>query len=119
MRKLVDANVVLRYMLHDDDDQFPVAEQTIREGAYLLPEVLAEIVYVLLGVYSVPRDEIASRMKLLVDEVQSERPEVLKSALEFFGSTKLDFVDCLLVAYHNHLGDNVTSFDRKLNRLLR
>ena len=66
-----------------------------------------------------PRDEIASRMKLLVDEVQSERPEVLKSALEFFGSTKLDFVDCLLVAYHNHLGDNVTSFDRKLNRLLR
>ena len=61
MRKLVDANIVLRYMLHDDDDQFPVAEQTIREGAYLLPEVLAEIVYVLIGVYSVPRDEIASR----------------------------------------------------------
>ena len=46
MRKLVDANVVLRYLLHDDENQFPTAERTIHGGAYLLPEVLAEIVYV-------------------------------------------------------------------------
>ena len=81
MRKLVDANVVLRYMLHDDEDQFPAAEQTIRDDAYLLPEVLAEIVYVLQGVYSVPRTELASQLQLLVDEMQAEHPEVLKSAL--------------------------------------
>ena len=119
MRKLVDANVVLRYMLHDDKNQFQTAERTIREGAYLLPEVLAEIVYVLRDVYSIPREDIASRLQLLVDEVQSEHPDVLKSALERFGSTKLDFVDCLLVSYNNHLGDPVASFDRKLNRLLK
>ena len=50
MRTLIDANVVLRYMLHDDKTQSAIAERTIRDGAYLLPEVLAEIVYVLLGV---------------------------------------------------------------------
>ncbi len=44
MRTLVDANIVLRYMLRDDDNQFPTAEQAIRNGAYLLPEVLAEVV---------------------------------------------------------------------------
>ena len=119
MRTLVDANVVLRYMLSDDETQYPVAEQTIRNGAYLLPEVLAEVVYVLLGVYSVPREEIASRLQLLVKEVQAEHPEILETALSTFGATKLDFVDCLLAAYNNHLGDNVVSFDRKLNRLLR
>ena len=119
MRKLVDANVVLRYMLHDDENQFPTAERAIREGAYLLPEVLAEIVYVLRDVYSIPTEDIASRLQLLVDEVQSEHPDVLKSALERFGTTKLDFVDCLLVSYNNHLGDHVASFDRKLNRLLQ
>ena len=70
MRKLVDANVVLRYMLHDD-------------------------------------------------EVQTKHPEALKSALQIFGLNKLDFVDCLLVAYNNNLGDKVASFDRKLNRLLQ
>lgn len=119
MRTLVDANVVLRYMLHDDESQFQSAEQTIREGAYLLPEVLAEIVYVLRDVYSIPREELASRILLLIDEVQSDHPEILKSALELFGATKLDFVDCLLVSYNNHLGDMVASFDRKLNRLLQ
>ena len=119
MRKLVDANVVLRYLLHDDENQFPTAERTIHGGAYLLPEVLAEIVYVLRDVYSIPREEIASRLQLLTDEVLSEHPEILKSALALFGATKLDFVDCLLASYNNHLGDEVVSFDRKLNRLVR
>lgn len=119
MRTLVDANVVLRYLLHDDIDQFPIAEQTMREGAYLLPEVLAEVVYVLLGVYCVPRAEIASQLQLLTKEVQSEHPEILATALATFGTTKLDFVDCILAAYNTHLGDIVVSFDRKLNRLLK
>ena len=119
MRTLVDANVVLRYRLHDDETLFQIAEQSIRDGAYLLPEVLAEVVYVLLGVYSVPREELASRLQFLVDELQTEHPDVLKMALSNFGMTKLDFVDCLLAAYNNKLGDKVVTFDRKLNRLLR
>ena len=119
MRTLVDANVVLRYMLRDDETMFATAEQTIREGVYLLPEVLAEVVYVLYGVYSVPRAELASRLQILVKEIQSEHPDVLDAALATFGATKLDFVDCLLVAYNNHLHDKVVSFDRKLNRQLR
>lgn len=119
MRTLVDANVVLRYMLHDDEMLFPIAEQAIRDGAYLLPEVLAEVVYVLLGVYSVPREELAARLQFLVDELQTEHPDVLKTALSTFGVTKLDFVDCLLAAYNGKLGDQVVTFDRKLNRLLR
>ena len=119
MRTLVDANVVLRYMLNDDETQYSVAEQTIRNGAYLLPEVLAEVVYVLLGVYSVPREVLASRLQFLVGEVQAEHPEILETALSTFGTTKLDFVDCLLAAYNKHIGDRVVSFDRKLNRLLR
>ena len=119
MRTLVDANIVLRYLLRDDDAMFQTAERTVREGAFLLPEVLAETVYVLLGVYSVPRDELASQLRLLTKEVQSEHPGILDTALETFGSTKLDFVDCLLAAYNKHLGDKVVSFDRKLNRLLK
>ena len=119
MRTLVDANIVLRYLLRDDDAMFRTAERTMREGAFLLPEVLAEIVYVLLGVYSVPRVEIASQLRLLLGEVQSEHPEVLDAALATFAETRLDFVDCLLAAHNKRLGDKVVSFDRKLNRLLK
>ena len=119
MRTLIDANVVLRYMLHDDAGQVPIAKQTIRGGAFLLPEILAEVVYVLRDVYEIPREDISSRLQFLIDEVQSEHPDILKSALATFGTTKIDFVDCLLVSYNNHLGDKVVSFDRKLNRLLQ
>ena len=119
MRTLVDANVVLRYLLRDDETMSTKAEHAIRDGGYLLPEVLAEVVYVLFGVYSVPRDELAPRLQTFVKEVQTEYPDVLDAALEIFGTTKLDFVDCLLAAYNNNLHDKVVSFDRKLNRLLR
>ena len=119
MRTLVDANVVLRYMLHDDPSRAAIAEQAIREGAFLLPEVLAEVVYVLRDVYSIPKDSISSQLQLLVDEVQSDNPGILKTALATFGSTNIDFVDCLLVSYNNHFGDKVVSFDRKLNRKLQ
>ena len=44
---------------------------------------------------------------------------ILTAALSIFGTTKIDFVDCLLVAYNSQLHDKVVSFDRKLNRLLR
>ena len=119
MRTLVDANVVLRYMLHDDPSQTAIAEQTIREGAFLLPEVLAEVVYVLRDVYSIPKESISAQLQLLVDEVQADNPGILKAALATFGSTNIDFVDCLLVSYNNNLGDKVVSFDRKLNRRLQ
>ena len=119
MRTLVDANVVLRYMLHDDPTQAATAEQAIREGAFLLPEVLAEVVYVLRDVYSIPKESISAQLQLLVDEVQADNPGILKAALATFGSTNIDFVDCILVSYNNHLGDKVVSFDRKQNRKLR
>jgi predicted nucleic-acid-binding protein len=119
MRTLLDANVVLRYLLHDDENQYVEAERAIGGGAFLLPEVLAEVVYVLVGVYSVPRSEIASRLQVLVGEILSDHPEVLKYALATYGATKLDFIDCILVAYNANIGDRVVSFDKKLNKLLR
>ena len=74
---------------------------------------------ILLGVYSVPHEELASRLQLPVNEVRSEHLKVLETALEPFGANKLDFVDCLLAAYNEHLDETVVSFDRKLNRLLK
>lgn len=34
------------------------ARQIIEDGAFTLPEVIAEVVYVLKGVYKIERDEI-------------------------------------------------------------
>ena len=39
-------------------------------------------------------------------------------ALALFSGASLDFVDCILIARHRVLGDNVMSFDKKLNKML-
>lgn len=47
MKKLIDANVILRYLLGDHPEYSEKAKKVIEEGAYTLPEVIAEVVYVL------------------------------------------------------------------------
>lgn len=51
---MIDANVILRHLLRDVEDQSEQARIVIAGGAYTTAEVLAEVVYVLHGVYQVP-----------------------------------------------------------------
>ena len=81
MRVLLDANAVLRYLLGDEPAMAEKTKQAIGFGAFLLPEVLAEIVYVLSGVYAVPRAELAKKLDAFLDEVQCDQPAVLRRAL--------------------------------------
>lgn len=94
------------------------AKRIIEDGAFTLPEVLAEVVYVLKGVYKVERTEIAKTLIDFLDEISIENQEAVCEALSLFSETSLDFVDCVLIARHRILGDEVVSFDKKLNKRL-
>lgn len=111
MRVLLDANAILRYLLDDDAEMAARTRSALSYGAVLLPEVLAEVVYVLSGVYAVPRKELAEKTIPFLSEIQSAQHDVLQRALEHFGATTLDFVDCLLLTYHEICGDSVVSFE--------
>ena len=56
---LIDANVILRYLLKDVDDVAEESSRIIERGAFTISEVLAEVVYVLMKVYYVERQEIS------------------------------------------------------------
>lgn len=118
MKKLIDANVILRYLLGDHPQMSEEARKVIKDGAFTLPEVLAEVVYVLKGVYKVERTEIAATLMEFLDEIAIDNQESMCEALVLFSETSLDFVDCILIARHRVLGDNVMSFDKKLNKML-
>lgn len=118
MRMLIDANVILRYLLNDHIKMSEEARQVIAQGAFTLPEVLAEVVYVLGGVYQVEREEIAKTLMDFLEEVSIDCQEVMYEALSIFSNTALDFVDCILIARHRVLGEMVKSFDKKLNKML-
>ncbi len=94
------------------------ARRIIENGAFTLPEVIAEVVYVLKGVYKIERQEIAGVLIEFLDDVIVENQNVVKEALFLFCETSLDFVDCILIARHRVLGDEIASFDKKLNKML-
>lgn len=118
MRKLIDANVILRYLLGDHQQMSEEARLIIEDGAFTLPEVIAEVVYVLIGVYKIEREVVGKTLIEFLDEVSVENQEVVCEAFSLFSETSLDFVDCILIARHRVLGDEIISFDKKLKKML-
>lgn len=112
--QLIDTNVILRFVLNDNVEMAKLAMDVIESGAYTKPEVIAEVVYVLKSVYSAPKDKIKSIICGLSNIVQIENADCVIYAVDLFASTSLDFVDCLLAAYHSLNGENIFTFDKKL-----
>ena len=119
MAKLIDANVILRHLLRDVEDQSEQARIIIAGGAYTTTEVLAEVVYVLQGVYQVPREKIKTALSALLGEILTDHVDVIIKALTLYSDENLDFVDCVLIARACILGDDVFTFDKKVNVSLR
>ncbi len=115
---ILDANAVLRFLLQDIDEQFHQVKTVIRtKKCYVTLEVLAEVCYVLEGVYQVSRDDVARNFRKLNNDVSILNADVLLRALEIYDTTpKLDFVDCLLYGYNRERNIEIITFDRKLKR---
>ena len=118
---ILDANIILRYLLNDSAEMAQKAEQYLHqaEAAIITTEVIAEVVYVLKGVYHLPRNEIADTLGDFLQLVQCRDRAVLRIALKTYGRENLDFVDCVLYAYHKAEKMDIATFDKKLLRLLR
>ena len=118
---LVDANVVLRYILDDHPELSSRAAEIIESHETVLPmEIACEVVYVLQKVYQVPKEQIQAKLYGLLNEhlVLVEKPEVLKQALSIYWLKNLDFVDALLWAYHVVNQQRVFTFDNQLLKCL-
>ena len=119
--KIVDANIVLRYLLNDHEELSDEATIIIENNDLLLPnEVIAEIVYVLEKVYGVKNDEISNILLELFKykNIVVSDLEVLEEAFSLFSRRRLDFVDTLLYAYNKVKRYEIYTFDKKLNKLL-
>jgi len=119
---MVDANIVLRYLLDDHAELSAKAAAILEQEKVSLPmEAAWEVVYVLQKVYAVHREEIRQLLTDLLTEalVTMEKPQVFIKALEYYGSSALDLVDTLLCAYHTVEGQKVFTFDNKLNQFIQ
>lgn len=116
---MLDTNLILRYLLDDHKEMACEAERIIKgENVWVSIEIIAEVVYVLKGVYSIERREIVESLLGFLNEVEAVEAEVLKSGLSTYAEHSLDFPDCILYAYNRVKGYEIKTFDKKLNRLL-
>ncbi len=117
--QLIDANVILRYLLNDNQEMAQKARSLIASGkVYTKPEVISEVVYVLKKVYHIERCKIQTAIYCLFRDISCVEQECVLCAIDIYASISLDFVDCLLIAYHKINSEQVFTFDKKLDKYL-
>ena len=68
---MLDTNIILRYLLNDNEQLADEAEKIVKKNAALVTiEIIAEVVYVLKRVYSIERDIIKSSLFDFLSEVK-------------------------------------------------
>ena len=120
--KILDANMILRFLLKDDEPSAMTVRNLIKsESVLILPEIIAEVVYVMTKVYRYERIRTTAGLTAFLNyqNIVTEKSDIVFKALQYFGNTSLDFADCLLCAYHTVAGYEICTFDKKLNNLIK
>jgi len=126
--KIIDANVILRFFLEDDEEQFTKARPFIqrlelgKEEALITDIVFAEVVWVLNKVYDIPRTEIAERFSKLVNyrgikTVFSK--ELYAESLRLYAKQSIDIQDILLAILARDKDCTIVTFDKSDFRKLQ
>jgi predicted nucleic-acid-binding protein len=122
----IDPNVLVRFLVRDDEAQFEKARKLIkREVAaerrvFISLLVLLETEWVLRSRYSLPKSLIIAAISGLLDasDVRFEDEAAIEEALFIWRDATADFADCLIGAKNRRLGCRATAtFDVKASKL--
>ncbi len=122
----VDTNVLVRFLVRDDEAQFEKARKQIkREVAsgrrvFVSQLVLLETEWVLRSRFSLPKSQIIEAISGLLDatDVRFEDEPAIEEALFIWKDNSADFADCLIGVQNRRLRCRATAtFDVKAARL--
>ena len=123
-RRLIDTNLIVRYLVQDHEKHAKAAEKLFDacdRGQLILvvlPVVLAECVFVLDSFYGRPRADISSALATLISSpgVELSHAAVHLDALQRYRQTKIHFVDCLIAATAAAENTPVATFDQDFQK---
>ncbi len=122
-RRLVDTNLIVRYLVQDHEKHAKAAGKLFDACdrgdvvIVVLPAVLAECVFVLESFYEHPRGDIASALGRLISSPGVEIDAAIHlDALDRYRKTKVHFVDCLIAATAATEDMPVASFDQDFRK---
>jgi len=122
----IDTNVLVRFLVRDDEAQFEKARKLIkREVAagrrvFVSQLVLLETEWVLRSRYALTKIEIIAAFSGLLDatDVQFEDEPAIEETLFVWKDSAAGFADCLIGARNRRLGCRATAtFDAKASTL--
>jgi len=122
----IDTNVLVRFLLRDDESQFEKARRLIRREVaagrrvFVSQLVLLETEWVLRSRYGLQKSEIIEAVSGLLDanDVQFEGEPAIEEALFVWKDRSVGFADCLIGAQNRRLGCSATAtFDVKASKL--
>lgn len=122
----VDTNVLIRFLVRDDEAQFEKARKLIKREiaagrrVFVSQLVLLETEWVLRSRYSLSKPQIIEIVSGLLDttDVRFEDEPAIEEALFTWKEAAADFADCLIGAKNRRLGCRATAtFDAKAAKL--
>jgi len=118
----LDTNVLIRYLVQDDEPQLAAAKRLIRkcvaEGQTLLVPVTValEVEWVLRASFAYGKDEVVEALSSLLSaaELSFESEQALEVALQLYRNGAADFADCLHIALVAQAGESpLWTFDKR------
>lgn len=124
-RRILDTNVILRYLLADNPPLFAKAKEIFTQAGegtmklFLDEVVLAETIWTLTKPHNQPREAIYEKINTLVtqDWIINPRKKIFQKALEIYRQTNLSYIDCWLYIVSQDLNLKIETFDHKLRKL--
>ena len=122
----IDTNILVRFLVRDDETQFEKARRLIRRAVaagrrvFVSQLVLLETEWVLRSRYGLQKIEIIEVVSGLLDanDVQFEDEPPIEEALFVWKDRSVGFADCLIGAQNRRLGCSATAtFDVKASKL--
>lgn len=121
----LDTNVLVRYLVRDDERQADAAKALLQgltqhRPGFICREVMLEVAWVLERAYDFARPQIADVLLELVatDSLVVETTEEVARAAIRYGEGGADFSDQLILEAAKRVGSrSLYTFDRKLARL--
>lgn len=122
---LVDTNVLLRFLLKDDQKLYQQAKKYLlraKDGQVsliLLPQVIFEIDYFLRGVYSLSRKESSEILSTLVQspDLEVKERKTLIRAVEIYKKLNVDLFDIYLYLRAKEEKAKILSFDKDFKKI--
>lgn len=122
----LDTNVLVRYVVQDDREQFEAAKRLIvrcvnsGQTIFVPVTVVLELEWVLRSNFEFAKDDVVQVLASLFSamELAFESERALEVALQLFRDSAADFADCVHVALALQAGEQpLWTFDKRASKL--